>query len=257
MFFCLICSSCIRLSCRGKTGPKSLKPYEALSQLEQFEGIDGEDWMEVSQTLKTFINKTISLLIISNMKIKQILKPLHLTCDICKKTEKVTEDTVSEIDTGNIESFGPISVEYILKRYINNQDSFQCNHDLDLLSLEKQGRLVIFSFSNPITFDIQERIMLWGKVWEYKGHIEESVKKQEDIAYFKYGKQMFFQENNKELNSAAFGTHYNVKILALIVTPGNEQEVINSSNLVYNSKVQLKLHKKLSQPNSTSTGVGA
>jgi hypothetical protein len=191
-----------------------------------------------------FIKQTIGLLVSSNMNIKQFLKPLHLVCDTCKETKTITEDAVCEIDTENIESFGPISVEYILKRYINSQDSFQCNHDLDNVSVDNKGRLVIFSFSNPITFNIQERIMLWGKIWEYKAHVEESVKKQENMTYFKNGKLMIFQDNNKALNSAAFGTHYNVKILALIVTHGEEHEVINSSNLIYNSKVQLKLHKK-------------
>ena len=40
-FFCALRSSCIRLNDRGKKGPKSLKPYEILSQLGQFKKIHG------------------------------------------------------------------------------------------------------------------------------------------------------------------------------------------------------------------------
>ena len=36
-FFCLMRSSSLRLRIRGQKGPKSLKPYEALSQLGQLE----------------------------------------------------------------------------------------------------------------------------------------------------------------------------------------------------------------------------
>ena len=101
-----------------------------------------------------------------------------------------------------------------------------------------------WSFSNPITFDIQERIMLWGKIWEYKAHVEESVKKQENMTYFKNGKLMIFQDNNKTLNSAVFGSHYNVKILALIVSYDNEQEVIDASGVIYNRNICLLLIQK-------------
>jgi hypothetical protein len=43
-FFCLMRSTCARLSNRGKTGPKSIKPYDIVSELEQFKSIDGLNW---------------------------------------------------------------------------------------------------------------------------------------------------------------------------------------------------------------------
>ena len=186
-------SSCIRLRIRGVKGPKSLKPYEALSQLEQLEKMYKEDWVNLSSKLAMFIKQTLRLLISCNNKIKETLQPLNLACNKCKKTKNVVEDILMEIDTENIESFGPVSIEYVLNRHINSQDSFQCNHDLEVQSLDQKGRLAIFSFSKPLNFDIPERILLWGKIWKYKAHIAESVQTQENITYFEYVRKIFFQ----------------------------------------------------------------
>ena len=81
-FFCHMRSCCIRLRSRGQKGPRALKPYECLSQLDQFKQMFGVDWRDISGNILTFVNETLKLLNRGNSNIKDHLIPLHLVCNI-------------------------------------------------------------------------------------------------------------------------------------------------------------------------------
>ena len=245
-FFCLMRSSCIRLRNRGQKGPKNLKPYEVISQLLQFERTAGISWLNLTENMEMFIKETIKLLISRNIKTKEVFDPINLDCNTCIQTETFTEDLITEIDTASIESSGPISVEYIMKRFIQKKNLFQCNHELGIESIARRGRLMILSFSNPITMNIPERLFFWKNIFKYKAHIEtgDGMNK-ENLAFFNYEKQMIFQGENKKLHCSEFGPHTNVKMLAFhIVSFDYEQINADLSQNIYNSKVLLHLHKK-------------
>ena len=117
-FFCMMRSSCLRLKKRGQKGPKSLKTYEVLSQLGQFE-IFGLSWKNLVEDMPTFIKQTLSLLCNSNQNIKEQLTPFDVMCQKCKQSYNVTEEIITEVETSCMQALGALSVETILKRKFN------------------------------------------------------------------------------------------------------------------------------------------
>ena len=240
-FFCLIRSSCLRLSNRGQKGPKSLKPYEALSQLDQFERNGGDQWKNISKDMPTFIEETLKLLCLSNICTKQIFDPLYLVCNVCNKSDSTFPEEIIKINSEKISSLGPISVEYILNKYINDQNLFSCNHELKI-DLKTKEKLIVFSFSNPIVVRIKETILFGGKCWKYQTHIEEKSE-QSYVTFFMSDEFMVFQNDDGGLSSSMFGIQSSVKILAFVVSNNEAVESFDSSQFIYKKNIQLKLHK--------------
>ena len=243
-FYCLMRSSCNRLRNRGMRGPKNLKPYEALSQLEKFGRTLEINWLTVFENQELFVTETIRLLINSNINAKEVLKPIDLECSTCKISGKVNEeDFITIIDTAGIESIRPVTLDYVLKRCIQQKNLFQCNHELGIQSNSRTGRLMIISFSNPITLKIQESMFIWKTIFKYKAHIVMGDK--ENTSFFQYDKQMIFQDGNRNLKCSEFGPHSNIRMMAFHIVPYDyEHNTTDISQNIYNSKVLLHLHKQ-------------
>ena len=131
-----------------------------------------------------------------------------------------------------------------MKRIINLKKAFQCDHELQMQLIRR--KLIILSFNQGTKIDIQERIMLWGKIWKYKAHIEEDISlKQECQVYFKDGKTMIFQNEKNILTRARFGIHSNVKLIALVIDSNSNEDLFpDSSEFIFNKEVLLKMHKQ-------------
>ena len=107
-----------------------------------------------------------------------------------------------------------------------------------------EGKMIVLSFSKPITINIVEQFKIFGRILEYKSHLEESSVTRKTC--FSFEGQIFFQDESEGLQFDEFGTHWNVKTISLFI---REKEDIRKvpkceSNEIYDKKVLLHLQKR-------------
>ena len=101
-------STCTRLSNRRRTGPKKIKPYEAVNQLEKFTC----NWKEENVDMTNFIDETLNLM--ENRNLPHL--PLKLKCTECGKSTDYLNKRITHLNAEQILNLGPLSIGDILKK---------------------------------------------------------------------------------------------------------------------------------------------
>ena len=145
-FFCLMRSLYTRLNKRGKTGPRSLKPFEAAYLLGQMEK-SGFNWRSSMKTSsRLLIEETINH--ISNQEdfFKKNFEEINLNCYSCGILRDNIEERITDIDTSTLSY--PVSMAEIFYKCIRIRNECSCRNER-IIAEDKQ-KIIWISFSNPI-----------------------------------------------------------------------------------------------------------
>ena len=102
-FLCCTRSSILRLTSKRIKGPKSLKLYEMISQLDQLETLLNWNWSENKENIPLSIKKVISLLLHHDKRLSSLFGIPQALCLICGATEKFEKNLFIELSTDHLE----------------------------------------------------------------------------------------------------------------------------------------------------------
>ena len=172
-FYCLMRSLHIRSNCRGKTGPRTVKPYEAAYVLGQMEK-SGLDWKPKETSTRPLIEATLNQLSRESEDFKQKFAQLNLVCGNCGTQKGFIEENITHINTDNL-SF-PVTMAEIFNQAISRRNTCSCQNDK--IITEHNEKIIIISFSNPVHFDVSQEFIHFGRKWCYMSHVKKSSSKE-------------------------------------------------------------------------------
>ena len=235
-FFCLMRSLYTRLNKRGKTGPRSLKPFEAAYLLGQMEK-SGFNWRSNMKTSsKLLIEETINH--ISNQAdfFKKSFESLNLNCYSCGILRDNIEERITDIDTSTLSY--PVSMAEIFYKCIRIRNECSCRNER-IIAEDKQ-KIIMISFSNPINIEIPQELGQFGTTWKYISHVQENS--DTETSYFGHNGKMMFQDKDGKIKEDSFGLHLRVKMIAFESSPNDKHQVILEP--AYDEKIQKYLRKQ-------------
>ena len=214
-------STCMRLSSRGKTGPKKTKPYEAVAQLGKYSC----NWKGQNMNMVKFIEETLNLMY-GSQSAKHL--PIKLKCTGCGKSNKFFSEVKTIVNTGEMVNLGPLHIGDILKKLANEDEICECNQGIQSLVNSTDGKMIVLFFSHAISINLNEEVKIFGSAFRYKSHIEE-LPNLSRKTHFNFNGQIFSQDHNGILHHEQFGVFANVKILSLAI-PEKEIPLSEANN---------------------------
>ena len=209
-FYCVMRSACLRLSNRGNRGPKSLKPYEVISQIGQLNVAELDNVSVVK-----LIENSISLLTQFEPEIVRKMGSFKISCEGCKEIDMCSEEGVTKINTENYSSDQFYSIEQIISSSSKRNEHKSCQNKN--LVFHSDENVVIFSFSKPVNLTVQKISKLWGNEFVYKSHIKKNEIEKTAHAYFEYNSYIYTQEKPAKMKSMKLGMERDVHIIAFYV----------------------------------------
>ena len=239
-----------RLNDRGKTGPRSLKPFEAVYQLGQMEK-NGFNWRSDELSLDALIQETLEQVSRQSNGIKKYLGMSNLICQSCNSIRGFLEENITRIDTSNMSY--PISMTDIFNNCIKRKKDCACKNSTPVA--DSTLKMVIVSFSSPVNIDLSPEIIHFGRKWMYKSHVQESSSL--PTSYFTNNNSLMFQDQNGKILKESFGFHAGVKIVAFacsskfeeddLIIPAYDEKVQKILRKQYNSVVNPELNEQNQQ----------
>ena len=240
-FFCNMRSACLRLRQMREKGPRSIKLNEFISQLNQYDDVLHWNWRENLYDLPTFIENTIKLLTISEIRILPFFVNKDMHCQQCNQD---TNDQTNCIFTVDIEEKHEMTLKNLLEKAImKRNEKSNCVHKLlDFKNLE--DKCIILQLSQPTAVNILDGEFFNGIRTYYNSH-SENISIQERCIFFRFNNQMYWQTAEDQIFESKFGIHKNVSILSISFAKDKRKTTMNKvDSFIYGKPVQHKLHKQ-------------
>ena len=207
-FFCLVRSSCLRLSAYRGKGPKSIKVVEFASEMQKFEDILNWNWKADCINIETFIANTINLLIMSEETVFSglLIQPTCKQCQICSMlSNNLVIDCSIEGQQEN-----PMKLENVV-HLLTKKLCISCSKAI--MEMDKSG-LIIVKFLPAVSINISSQCNINGKVVRYISHISEEL----HVGFrckFTVDGEIVYQDEKANICYETDGKKENVSILAL------------------------------------------
>ena len=234
-FFCLMRSLHIRSNCRGKTGPKSVKPFEAAYALGQLEK-NGFNWKCKETSTIVFIEEALKQLSRLSKDLKQKFAKINLVCSDCGTPRGFIEENVTNLNTDNL-TF-PVTMGEIFNQSIRKTDKCSCKNAK--IITEDSEKMIIISFSSPVNIDVSKEFIHFGRTWCYQSHVKKNSST--ETSFFERASKMMFQDDDGKIKEDDFGFHLGVKIIAF--SCNSEYQIKELPSQIYDAKIQLYLRKQ-------------
>ena len=177
-FFCLMRSSCLRLSTPRTKGPKSIKLTEFASQLNKYEINPCEKWTDLVLDLINFTQTTLELLECDENPIKSLFGLPGGQCQNCRELTKPINEFIFEVNSSEfVEKDQIVNLEDIINNLIKVKlvkGCPECNNSFQFRGTDDM--FLIIKLSHAINVKILNSEDIKGKRLFYKSHYQEGIK---------------------------------------------------------------------------------
>ena len=236
-FFCLMRSTCLRINTPRKTGPKSLKIVEFVSQVSKYEEEFNWDWIEDVSDMTALIENTIKLLISSETSVLDNFV-LQKHCKQCENCHAFSKKLVFDLRLDATTKEKVLSLHEIVLMLIKDTCE-NCQKEV-----AKQSGFVILRFSHPAKVKNENHIIFMEQSINHVSHITEEIYVGLK-SYFTIKEDVFSQDGSGNVCPTYHEFHSNVRYLALTfgscIGQENNRVVYGQKELKYLDKQYLKI----------------
>ena len=171
-------SSCLRLRKIREKGPRSLKLYEYISQLDQYNSVHGWDWRTNLSNFPKFIENTMKII---SRNESSISSSFINKVNQCKQCQQADQTFILDVRIDKNQKEATIK-DLVYKALI--QQKTCCHQVFNLDSLEEKN--IILNLSDPTAVNLFDEETINENRTIYRSHLEVKVN----------GSQAFFRFNN-------------------------------------------------------------
>ena len=244
-FICHFRSSCLRLNVERKRGPKSLRPYEFICQLDKYNRMNW-NWTLQKKDMICFLKKTLELIKICGEIQYPIFNDLHGKCTECNREFRLENNGFHELNKDRVmkSELNCISMRDALISLclpVFNKccmNSYKFIHD--------QKRYLVIKFAPSIDIEIVQKDSLWGKSIKYISHICNETNEEFELckSFFQYNDIVVYQNESEDIIQSVYKIHTDVKILTIMLDDFDEFLNLDPNIFIYKQDILKRLSKE-------------